>query len=55
MAELKATEKNSSVRSDTQHAKAEADYQVAKERCDSLSGDAKDACVKEAQARFGKS
>jgi hypothetical protein len=31
-------------------AKAEADYSVAKERCDDLSGNAKDVCVKQAKA-----
>lgn len=31
-------------------AKAEADYAVAKERCDDMPGNAKDVCVKEAKA-----
>ena len=31
-------------------AKAEAQYAVAKERCDDLAGDQKDVCVKEAKA-----
>ena len=31
-------------------AKAEADYGVAKEKCDDLSGNSKDVCVKEAKA-----
>lgn len=31
-------------------AKAEADYTVAKERCDDMAGNAKDICVKEAKA-----
>jgi len=31
-------------------AKAEADYAVAKERCDDMTGNAKDVCVKEAKA-----
>lgn len=31
-------------------AKAEADYDVAKERCDDLAGNAKDVCVKDAKA-----
>ena len=31
-------------------AKAEADYGVAREKCDDLSGNAKDVCVKEAKA-----
>ena len=32
----------------------EADYKVAKEKCDSLSGDAKDLCVAEAKATYAK-
>lgn len=31
-------------------AKAEADYDVAKEKCDDLSGNEKDVCIKEAKA-----
>lgn len=34
--------------------KREADYKVAIEKCDALSGAAKDACVRDAKARFGK-
>ena len=34
--------------------KREADYKVAAEKCDSLAGDAKTACVNEAKARFNK-
>jgi hypothetical protein len=34
--------------------KLEAQYKVAKERCDALSGDAKEACVKDAKARYGQ-
>lgn len=30
--------------------KADADYEVAKERCDDLSGNAKDVCMKDAKA-----
>lgn len=33
-------------------AKAEADYDVAKEKCDDLAGNAKDVCVKDAKAAF---
>jgi hypothetical protein len=31
-------------------ARADADYAVAKEKCDDLNGDAKDTCVKDAKA-----
>ena len=29
-----------------------ADYEVAKQKCDALSGDAKDACQKQAKAQY---
>ena len=35
--------------------KRDADYAVAKEKCDALSGAAKDACIGSAKANFGKS
>ena len=38
-------------REDARVARAEADYGVAKEKCDELSGNSKDVCVKEANAR----
>lgn len=34
--------------------KQEAQYKVAKEKCDTYAGNAKDVCVNEAKARFGK-
>jgi hypothetical protein len=37
---------------DAQEARLKADYGVAKERCDSLAGDAKNVCVASAKARF---
>ena len=46
-AAYKDTEK---ARYDARIAKAEADYSVASEKCDDLSGNQKDACVKEAKA-----
>lgn len=36
------------------HIKAETAYDVAKERCDDLSGPAKDLCIDEAKARKKK-
>lgn len=36
-------------------ARADADYAVAKEKCDALAGDAKSNCIKDAKSRFGKS
>jgi hypothetical protein len=34
--------------------KRDADYKVAKEKCDALSGGAKDKCMADAKARYGK-
>lgn len=50
-----AAERTADARKDAVEAKRDADYRVALERCDSLAGDLKDACVREAKARFGKS
>lgn len=36
-------------------AKRDAEFAVAREKCDSLASDAKDCCITEAKARFGKS
>ncbi len=36
---------------DARVARAEADYEVAKEKCDDLSGNAKDVCQKDAKAK----
>jgi len=40
---------------DASQAKRDADYKVAAEKCDALSGDAKASCSAAAKARFGKS
>lgn len=39
-------------RKDAMQAKNDADYRVAKEKCDALSGNAKDACVSKAKATY---
>ncbi len=50
-AELAARRKNSDkTRYDVLVAKAEAEYDVAKERCDDRSGNDKDVCIKDAKA-----
>ena len=52
-AELDAKQKNTDkARRDAALAKAEAEYDVAKEKCDDSSGNAKDACLKEAKAEY---
>jgi hypothetical protein len=51
LAELGAAYKpTSKTHYDARVAKAEADYSVAKEKCDDQAGNARDVCVKEAQA-----
>jgi hypothetical protein len=42
------------VRRDAMEDKRDAEYKVALERCDAVSGSAKDQCVREAKSRFGK-
>jgi hypothetical protein len=34
--------------------KRDAEYALAREKCDSFSGQAKDRCISDAKARFGK-
>ena len=50
-ADAEAAYKNTpKAREDARVTRAEATYNVAKEKCDDLSGNAKDVCVKEANA-----
>ena len=54
-AELEANYKNTDkARIDARTVKADADYDVAKEKCDDVSGNQKDVCVKEAKAAHTK-
>lgn len=54
-ADLDADYKNTAkARHDARVAKADADYDIAKEKCDDLSGNRKDVCVKEAKAAHTK-
>jgi hypothetical protein len=54
-ADLEANYKNTDkARYDAKVARAEADYDVAKEKCDDLKGNDKDVCVKEAKAHLTK-
>jgi len=52
-ADAKANRKTAEARQDAAKDKREADYKVAAEKCEALSGDAKSACVKDAKARYG--
>jgi hypothetical protein len=54
-AQLKADEKSAAARKDATTDKRNADYAVAREKCDTFAGDVKAVCVKEAKARFGQS
>jgi len=54
IADAKSTEKASEARADANDAKRDADYAVEKEKCDSFSGQAKDDCIANAKARYGK-
>ena len=54
-ADAKANAKVSEARKDASENTREANFEVAKQRCDALAGDAKTRCIDEAKARFGKS
>ncbi|MDT7835042.1 hypothetical protein [Aquabacterium sp. OR-4] len=51
-ADLKLAKKVSAATEDALEAHVKADYKVAREKCDALSGDAKDVCTASAKARF---
>ena len=53
-ADAKAAQKGTEARMDANKDKRDADYKVAAEKCDAMSGDAKDSCVKTAKAKYGK-
>jgi hypothetical protein len=50
-----SAQKTAEARVEASQDKRDADYKVAVEKCDSLAGNAKDACVRDARMRFGKS
>ena len=51
-ADAKASYKSTDAKIDAAKDKREADYKVAAERCDAMSGDAKSACVAQAKAKY---
>jgi hypothetical protein len=53
-ANKKANEESTDARHDADTDKRNADYAVAKEKCDALAGDAKDSCMHEAKMHYGK-
>jgi hypothetical protein len=54
-ARTEAKERSVDARKDASATARDADYRVALERCDQFSGNAKDACVRDVKAKFGKS
>ena len=52
-ADIKLNKEVREARNDAEETKMKADYKVAAERCESLKGDSKSACVATAKARFG--
>ena len=54
LAEAKMSKRIEAARSDAASDKRDADYKLATEKCDSLAGDAKSACMVQAKTKFGK-
>ena len=54
MADIKANKEIGEARKDAADTKRDADYKVAAEKCDAMSGDAKSTCVKSAKSQYGK-
>jgi hypothetical protein len=52
IADAKSAQKVASVREDAREDKMKADYKVAMEKCDALSGAAKDSCQNAAKAKY---
>jgi hypothetical protein len=52
-ADAKVTRVSTDAKIDASKDKREADYKVAAEKCDAMTGDAKSACVKDAKAKYG--
>ncbi len=55
LADAKMGKEIGEARSDAAATKRDADYKVAVEKCDAMSGDAKASCITAAKASFGKS
>jgi hypothetical protein len=54
-ADAKADSTSQQANTDAKEDKREADYRVAVEKCGALNGGAKDQCIAQAKARFGRS
>ena len=55
MAQMQPKQAPAGVSKDAATEKRDADYKLAKEKCDTFAGDAKASCLTEANTRFGKS
>lgn len=51
----KANETSAEARKDAAADKRDAEFALAKQKCDAYAGDAKSSCMNDAKARFGKS
>jgi hypothetical protein len=51
-ADAKAKRKAGVAMADARDDKMDANYKVAKEKCDAMSGDAKDACIRDAKMKY---
>ena len=52
-ADAKAKRVSIEAMADASKDKREADYRVAAEKCDAMTGDARSACIKDAKAKYG--
>jgi hypothetical protein len=55
LADAKMGKQIGEAKTDAAQDKRDADYKVAAEKCDAMTGDAKAACMTSAKAKFGKS
>ena len=55
MADAKADKKTMEARTEAKDDKSDANYKVEMERCDSLAGPSKEACVASVKSKFNKS
>jgi len=51
-ADAKAKRKSGAATADARDDKMDANYKVAKEKCDAMSGDSKDACIRDAKMKY---
>jgi len=54
-ADAKLAEKTVDAKKDAQADKRDAEYAVAKEKCDAYAGDVKTGCINDAKQRYGQS